>query len=200
MYRERIYRHRKDIDTRQKLTPSRRRVISNTNEENIISNPSSSEEEEIHMYTDKELIGHTIPQIKKILVSRGLSLSGNKPERVLDHQSGIVSPIPKRFMHNAVATYMDRSKRGNSVRNELSNMTVPTIKDVLRTKGVSTSGTKDDLINRLVYKEHNTRRYTRLELSSMTVSELKEVLRSKGLKVSGLKNELIERILSSYNK
>ena len=76
-------------------------------------------------------------------------------------------------------------------RSQFSSMTVGEIKEMLKVAGLSTSGKKEDLVDRLV-NTHNEE--IRDSYWNMTIAELKELLKATGLPTAGKKRDLVERL------
>jgi len=76
-------------------------------------------------------------------------------------------------------------------RSDFANMTVGEIKELLIADGLSISGKKEEMVDRLVdtYNEQIRDIYR-----PMTIAELKELLKASGLPVSGKKEDLVERL------
>jgi hypothetical protein len=84
-------------------------------------------------------------------------------------------------------------------------MTVPNLKAALKEQGLSVSGKKAELIERLkgvgsIEEENSEEEVSEetetidIDYDSMTVPNLKAALKEQGLSVSGKKAELIERL------
>ena len=91
------------------------------------------------------------------------------------------------------------SKKETEETSEETNydsMTVLQLKEVLREQGLSVSGKKAELIERLKGEAEETpdEESEEVDYESMTVPLLKEALKEQGLPVSGKKAELIERL------
>ena len=89
------------------------------------------------------------------------------------------------------------------VKKQVEGPTVKELREKLKSVGLTISGKKQDLINRLADFEAGKIKPKVLEevkegsYDGMTVKELKEKCKEKGLKVSGKKSELIERLNES---
>ena len=79
---------------------------------------------------------------------------------------------------------------------DYESMTVPLLKEALKEQGLSTSGKKAELIERLKVEAEETsdEGAEEIDYESMTVPLLKEALKEQGLPTSGKKAELIERL------
>ena len=91
-------------------------------------------------------------------------------------------------------------------------MTVPELKEKLRSLGLSLQGRKEDLVERLQSATQDASEEEAAEeaaeeaeadeggVAAMTVPELKEKLRSLGLSMQGRKEDLVERLQSAKEK
>lgn len=122
----------------------------------------------------------TVSQLKKILLNKGLKVSGKKAALIERLDSEVATSSTAAL--NTVVTY--------------SSMSVSQLKHILRRNGLKVSGTKAVLIERLTTENRHVEDSS-IGYLSMTVFQLKNILRSKGLKVGGKKEVLIERLVSS---
>jgi hypothetical protein len=119
----------------------------------------------------------TVSQLKRILRSKGLKVSGRKA---------------------VLVERLESESASSAVSLNTSSITVAQLEHILRRKGLKVDGRKDVLIERLK-SENITVERSLLGYLSMTVVQIKNILRNKGLKVSGRKAVLIERLASSLN-
>jgi hypothetical protein len=124
----------------------------------------------------------TVLQLKDILRSKGLKVSGRKAVLIerLESEGSASAVLP------------------NANDDDNSSITVEQLDRILERKGLNGSTRKKVLIERL--KSENIRvEKSLLDYLSMTVVQIKKILRSKGLKVSGRKAVLIQRVVSSLS-
>ena len=154
--------------------------------QNEASTPSASiaEEEDETEVTDSttdisaDYSSMTVVQLKDILRSKGLKVSGRK------------AVLIERLESNSASSTIS-----SNTNVESSSMTVAQLEHILCRKGLKAARGKDVLIERLK-AENITVEKSVLDYLSMTVVQLKNILRSKGLKVSGRKAVLVERLVS----
>ncbi len=124
-----------------------------------------------------DYLSMTVSQLKRILRSKGLKVSGRKA---------------------VLVERLESESASSAVSLNTSSITVAQLEHILRRKGLKVDGRKDVLIERLK-SENITVERSLLGYLSMTVVQIKNILRNKGLKVSGRKAVLIERLASSLN-
>lgn len=127
----------------------------------------------------------TVSQLKHILRSKGLKVSGRKAvliERLESETDSASSAISMNV--NAAASN--------------APITVEQLDRILRRKGLKAGTRKEVLIERLKSENIPIEKYL-LGYLSMTIVQIKNTLRSKGLKVSGRKAELVQRVVSSLS-
>jgi ATP-dependent exoDNAse (exonuclease V) beta subunit len=157
------------------------------NEASRASAPIIEEEEETEMTdssADKSVdySSMTVLQLKDILRSKGLKVSGRKAILIerLESEGSASALLP------------------NSNDDDNSSITVEQLDRILERKGLNGGTRKKVLIERL--KSENIRvEKSLLDYLSMTVVQIKKILRSNGLKVSGRKAVLIQRVVSSLS-
>lgn len=154
----------------------------------------------------------TIVQLKNVLRANNIKpLTGNKAvlvQRVIDHVNVYENHI-KVTPDTIVRKKM--KPRNEKDMTLYENMTVAMLKDILKNRGISSTGTKGILINRLKTHDITPDEFKKSSRSSrknvindtsyenMTVVMLKEILKTYKLKQSGKKAELINRIISYEN-
>ena len=152
-----------------------------------LDSPIVEEEEETEM-TDSSVdkivdySSMTVVQLKDILRSKGLKVSGRKAILIerLESEGAASAVLP------------------NANDDDNSSITVEQLDRILERKGLSGGTRKKVLIERL--KSENIRvEKSLLDYLSMTVVQIKKILRSKGLKVTGRKAVLIQRVVSSLS-
>lgn len=79
---------------------------------------------------------------------------------------------------------------------DLAKKTVAQLKAMCTKEGLSTSGRKADLIDRLEQNSSAAPKFTEAELKKKTVAQLKKLLDAAGLSTTGRKGDLIDRLLS----
>lgn len=124
----------------------------------------------------------TVSQLKHILRSKGLKVSGRKA--ILIERLG---------SEGASSAVTENTKVADN-----SSITIEQLDRILQRKGLNGSAKQEVLIERLKSENIHVEK-SLLDYLSMTVAQIKKVLRSNGLKVSGKKAELIQRVLSSLS-
>ena len=159
------------------------KAASNSKIHNSPSSKTSSlvnNEDEAEVNASTDYWSMTVPQLKEILRSKGLKVSGRK------------SVLIERLESEVSSTISLESNEGNT------QITVEQLDHILQRKGMKIGRKKDVLAERLK-SENIPAEKTLLDYLTMTVVQLKKKLRSKGLKVSGRKAVLIERLVSSLS-
>lgn len=158
------------------------------NKKSMVSSQASAsivEEDEEGKITDStkdmssDYSSMTVSQLKLILRSKGLKVSGRKAVLVARLES-------------------ESASSSSVISLNTSSITAAQLDHVLRRKGLKAGEREDVLIERL-QSENITVEKSLLGYLSMTVVQIKNILRNKGLKVSGRKAVLIERLASSLN-
>jgi hypothetical protein len=119
--------------------------------------------------------GPTVKQLKEKLKSVGLKTGGKKSElveRLAKFDRGELRPVA-----------LDTAKAIAS--GDYSAMTVKTLKDQLKTKGLKVSGKKSELVDRLSNSDNDTDTEDEsdtVDYNSWTVKKIREALKTRGLK------------------
>eukprot|EP00984_Skeletonema_dohrnii_P005460 scaffold1920_cov97-Skeletonema_dohrnii-CCMP3373.AAC.4 len=124
----------------------------------------------------------TVSQLKHILRSKGLKVSGRK--------AVLIERLESDSASSAVSIKADVTEK--------SSVTVEQLDHILRRKGLKVGAKEEVLIERLK-SENIPVEKSLLGYLSMTVVQIKNILRSNGLKVSGRKAVLVERVASSLS-
>ena len=124
----------------------------------------------------------TVSQLKHILRSKGLKVSGRK--------TVLIERLASNSASSAVSIKADVTEK--------SSVTVEQLDHILRRKGLKVGAKEEVLIERLK-SENIPVEKSLLGYLSMTVVQIKNILRSNGLKVSGRKAVLVERVASSLS-
>jgi phenylpyruvate tautomerase PptA (4-oxalocrotonate tautomerase family) len=98
----------------------------------------------------------------------------------------------------------EESKDAKRIKVEdVSTLNAKELKDALSTRGLSTSGKKAELVERLteaVKEQDQSADVIKVEdISNMNVKELKEALSTRGLPTNGKKSELVERLTEALD-
>ena len=80
-------------------------------------------------------------------------------------------------------------------REQLKNLTVAQLKEQLKKKGMSVTGRKNELIDRMLNDASDNNSTESSRLRKKTNNELKCLLKARGLRVGGKKDDLIARLL-----
>lgn len=164
-------------------------LVSSQNEGKEMSDSMVGDEDEIEMNSaagmSADYSSMTVLQLKHILRSKGLKVSGRKSILIerLESETGSAS---SSISTNANAAASD------------SSITVEQLDRILQRKGLKAGTRKEVLIERLK-SENIPIENSLLVYLSMTIVQIKKTLRSKGLKVSGRKAELVQRVMSSLS-
>ena len=185
---------------------------------NLVASPKKEEEEEEE--EEEELLeSMTVPKLKEFLKSKDLSIKGKKSE-LLARAKGEGQEEDEEDEKEDEEEEEEPEVKGSHVSDsedekeiDFSSMTVVQLRSQLKDKGLTTAGTKINLIARLegavegnvdegkaeveekeTSVEESEQEPVKRDLSALNVAQLRERLKSKGLTTAGTKINLIARI------
>ena len=146
-------------------------------------------------------------ELEIILNANALETSGNK----IDLERRVVENIPSKV---AEINIWEHNELKDIYKTNLESLKLYQLKQLLETKGKNTSGTKKELINRIIFEfsEDEINRFVeeiqdktyenRKNLNSLNLKQLKQILSNNNLNSSGNKKQLVDRILEKihYNE
>jgi hypothetical protein len=153
---------------------------------NVEDNVTGEEEvggDTAETFDRKDLKGRKVPELKKLLKSRGMSSKGLKKKEMIDRLLG--EEVKGVVGGEAVDTAETFDRK------DLMKKKVPELRELLKSEGMSSNGLKKKgMIDRLLGEEvHNDE-----DLSTNTINRLKEKLKALNKPTRGKREELINRL------